>query len=153
MALARRCALGWMTAILSSGSSVDEKTFNEGLGARVRAARLRVSLTQEHLARRAGLTRGSITNIESGAQAPPPYRLALLAEALSVAPADLLPPLVETGPTAGLPEAWADAVQSVMSAADEQASGPLSDLPGGWADAVQSVMSAAEEQGKRDGQS
>ncbi|MFC1404988.1 MULTISPECIES: helix-turn-helix domain-containing protein [Streptacidiphilus] len=132
---------------------MDEKEFNAGIGARVRAARLQAKMTQEQLARRAGLTRGSVTNIESGAQAPPPYRLALLAEAVSVQPADLLPSLAQASPTSGLPAEWANAVRSVMSAADEQSSSPLDDLPDRWVDAVASVMTAAEENGTSHGKS
>ncbi|MFD0309120.1 helix-turn-helix domain-containing protein [Streptomyces sp. NPDC127119] len=101
------------------GSGVDEREFNVGIGQRVRAARARADLTQELLARKAGLTRGSITNIESGAQAPPPYRLARLAAALGVEPADLLPPLDRASPTHGLPTHLADVVASVASAAEE----------------------------------
>ncbi|GAA3797007.1 helix-turn-helix domain-containing protein [Streptomyces phyllanthi] len=97
---------------------MDEKAFNAGIGRRVRDARLQVGLTQEHLARKTGLTRGSITNIESGAQAPPPYRLARIAAALSVEPADLLPSLEPQGHTSDLPADLADAVASVVSAAE-----------------------------------
>lgn len=96
---------------------MDEHDFNMGIGQRVRAARGGAGLTQEALARQSGLTRGSITNIESGAQAPPPYRLALLAAALGVEPAQLLPPLVEAGPTHGLPAHLVDVVEAVASAA------------------------------------
>ncbi|MET8631764.1 helix-turn-helix transcriptional regulator [Streptomyces sp. NPDC004680] len=97
---------------------MDEKAFNAGIGERVRAVRLGAGLTQEYLARKTGLTRGSITNIESGAQAPPPYRLARIAAALSVEPADLMPPLEPLGHTGDLPADLADAVASVVSAAE-----------------------------------
>ncbi|MFG2351504.1 helix-turn-helix domain-containing protein [Streptomyces phaeochromogenes] len=97
---------------------MDERAFNVGIGQRVRAARLRAELTQELLARKTGLTRGSITNIESGVQAPPPYRLARIAAALSVEPADLLPPLEPLGHASDLPSDLADVVASLVSAAD-----------------------------------
>ncbi|MGA5040035.1 helix-turn-helix domain-containing protein [Streptomyces capoamus] len=96
-----------------------ERDFNAEIGRRVRAARVRAKLTQELLARKAGLTRGSITNIESGAQAPPPYRLVRLASALGVEPADLLPGL-QVGQVNGLPDYLADAVASVASQAFER---------------------------------
>ncbi|MGW9205712.1 helix-turn-helix domain-containing protein [Embleya sp. NPDC055664] len=101
------------------GRDVNERAFNAGIGQRVRAARVRTGLTQELLARKTGLTRGSITNIESGVQAPPPYRLARIAAALEVEPAELLPPLVDAGPAHDLPEHLADVVASVVSAAQK----------------------------------
>ncbi|MET9209840.1 helix-turn-helix domain-containing protein [Streptomyces sp. NPDC012438] len=105
-----------------AGSDVDdvERDFNAEIGRRVREARARAKLTQELLARKAGLTRGSITNIESGMQAPPPYRLVRLASALGVKPADLLPGLQETSQVNGLPDYLADAVASVASEAFER---------------------------------
>lgn len=103
-------------------SDVDdvERAFNAEIGRRVRQARTRADLTQELLARKAGLTRGSITNIESGAQAPPPYRLVRLAAALGVEPAHLLPGVEEPGQAQELPGYLADTVASVASAAFER---------------------------------
>ncbi|MFE1037001.1 helix-turn-helix domain-containing protein [Streptomyces sp. NPDC058807] len=97
-----------------------ERAYNMQIGQRVREARARAKLTQELLARKAGLTRGSITNIESGAQSPPPYRLALLASALGVEPADLLPSLREPDHADRLPDYLADTVASLASAAFER---------------------------------
>ncbi|MFD9461156.1 helix-turn-helix domain-containing protein [Streptomyces sp. NPDC060027] len=97
-----------------------ERDFNAEIGRRVRAARVQTKLTQELLARKTGLTRGSITNIESGTQAPPPYRLVRLASALGVKPAELLPGLDEPGHAAELPEYLADTVASLASAADRR---------------------------------
>ncbi|MGI5401492.1 helix-turn-helix domain-containing protein [Streptomyces sp. CA-135486] len=97
---------------------MDERAFNAGVGRRVRAARLQAELTQELLARKAGLTRGSITNIESGVQAPPLYRLVRIAAALHVEPAELLPQLEGAGHASDLPDYLADAVASVASAAE-----------------------------------
>ncbi|MFD6286544.1 helix-turn-helix domain-containing protein [Streptomyces sp. NPDC060205] len=98
-----------------------ERVFNTEIGRRVRAARVQAKLTQELLARKTGLTRGSITNIESGAQAPPPYRLVRLASALGVEPADLLPGLREPGHANELPDYLADTVASLASAVDRRA--------------------------------
>lgn len=116
--------LSWNDSLaVIAGSGVDdvERVFNAEIGRRVRVARVRAELTQELLARKAGLTRGSITNIESGAQAPPPYRLVRLASALGVEPADLLPGLPESGRHGNeLPDYLADTVASVASEAFER---------------------------------
>ncbi|NJP44603.1 helix-turn-helix domain-containing protein [Actinacidiphila epipremni] len=96
---------------------MDEQAFNAAVGRNIRAARQRAELTQELLARQAGLSRGSITNMESGTQAPPPYRLARIAAALHVEPADLLPPLGPGSQVGDLPEHLAAEVASVLSAA------------------------------------
>ncbi|MER6421925.1 helix-turn-helix transcriptional regulator [Streptomyces sp. NPDC001137] len=98
-----------------------ERAFNAEIGRRVRVARVKAKLTQELLARKAGLTRGSITNMESGAQAPPPYRLVRLASALGVKPADLLPTLQEPGHEDELPDYLADTVASWTSAVEQRA--------------------------------
>jgi transcriptional regulator with XRE-family HTH domain len=70
---------------------MQEERFNRELGARIRAAREEARLTQEALAGAVGLSRGSIANIERGDQAPPTYRLALIAQALDVDLPALLP--------------------------------------------------------------
>ncbi|MEX2983963.1 helix-turn-helix domain-containing protein [Streptomyces sp. C36] len=70
-----------------------EREFNEAVSRLIREARMRAGMTQEYVGRRAGLSRGSITNIESGTQTPPLYRLALIAAAVNVDPSDLLPRL------------------------------------------------------------
>jgi transcriptional regulator with XRE-family HTH domain len=70
---------------------MQEERFNRELGARIRAAREQARLTQEVLANAVGLSRGSIANIERGDQAPPTYRLTLIAQALNVDLPVLLP--------------------------------------------------------------
>ncbi|MEU6488563.1 helix-turn-helix transcriptional regulator [Streptomyces sp. NPDC046887] len=72
---------------------MNEQEFNKTVARLIREARTRAGVTQEYVGRQSGLTRGSITNIESGTQTPPLYRLALIAAAVDVDPADLLPPL------------------------------------------------------------
>ncbi|MYY01395.1 MULTISPECIES: helix-turn-helix transcriptional regulator [unclassified Streptomyces] len=72
---------------------MEEREFNETVAQLIREARMRAGVTQEYVGRQAGLTRGSITNIESGTQTPPLYRLALIAAAVNAEPADLLPSL------------------------------------------------------------
>lgn len=68
-----------------------EADFNRELGRRVKVARNRAGITQGELAAAVDLSRGSVANIERGDQAPPPYRLSLIAAALDVDPFELLP--------------------------------------------------------------
>jgi len=67
--------------------------FYREFGQRLRQARERpnVSLTQQDLAERVGLSRTSITNIEKGKQHTSLHMLFKLASALDVSPVDLLP--------------------------------------------------------------
>lgn len=64
--------------------------FYREFGARVRQAR-GDQLTQEALARRVGLSRASVANIERGRQRVPLHMLYLLGQALGVDPASLIP--------------------------------------------------------------
>jgi transcriptional regulator with XRE-family HTH domain len=73
---------------------MDEHQFNQEIGRRIRDARLEAGLTQEQLAARVRMSRGSVANIELGDQAPPPYRLAQIAQALSTEPGDFMPSLL-----------------------------------------------------------
>lgn len=61
------------------------------IGRRIRDARRRASLTQVDLARKAGLARTSITNIEMGNQQPTIHALWRIADAVHTSPGDLLP--------------------------------------------------------------
>lgn len=61
-------------------------------GRLVRQHRRRLQLTQIDLGRRIGLTRTSVTNIESGRQRVLLHQMFLIAEALGVTPTALLPP-------------------------------------------------------------
>ena len=61
------------------------------LGQLVRAFRTRAGLSQQELADKIGLTRTSVTNIEKGRQRIPLHLLFALADALKVAPRQLLP--------------------------------------------------------------
>ena len=60
-------------------------------GRRLRAARTRARLTQDTLAKRVGLSRTSITNIERGNQHVALHHLFELSRAVGVPPAELLP--------------------------------------------------------------
>jgi len=68
-----------------------EAEFYGALGERVRQIRRKRNLSQETLAQHLGLARSSVANLESGRQHPPIYVLTLLAQALDVSEADLLP--------------------------------------------------------------
>jgi transcriptional regulator with XRE-family HTH domain len=61
------------------------------LGGRVRAYREAAGITQQVLADKIGYTRSSVANLEAGRQDISVSRLASLADALKVSPADLLP--------------------------------------------------------------
>jgi transcriptional regulator with XRE-family HTH domain len=99
-----------------------EARFNVGLGDKIRNRRREAGLVQAQLAQMVGLSRGSVTNIEAGTQAPPPYRLALIADALRVGIADLMPTLGEVGKPS-LPPSFADAFARVTAKADMQGAG------------------------------
>ena len=68
-----------------------ERDLYRVVGNRIRQARLDLGLTQEALAEAVSLTRTSITNIEKGRQNLLVHKLISFADALQVAPADLLP--------------------------------------------------------------
>lgn len=61
------------------------------IGRNIRQARDAEDMTQEHLATRIGLTRTSIVNIEQGHQRVPIHTLVVIADALNVSPALLVP--------------------------------------------------------------
>jgi transcriptional regulator with XRE-family HTH domain len=63
------------------------------LAENVKYHRSRLELTQEELARRAGLNRSYLAGIESGRRNTSARTIEKLAGALGVAPADLLTPL------------------------------------------------------------
>lgn len=60
-------------------------------GREIRAARSKAGLTQQEIAERVGLTRTSVTNIERGIQHISLRQLYLLAAAVGLHPAQLLP--------------------------------------------------------------
>jgi transcriptional regulator with XRE-family HTH domain len=68
----------------------DVERFYREFGARVRELR-GTAVTQQELARRVGLSRASIANVERGAQRLPLHMIAVFADALSVSPQELLP--------------------------------------------------------------
>ncbi|MBR7829909.1 helix-turn-helix transcriptional regulator [Actinospica sp. MGRD01-02] len=94
-----------------------ETRFNLEMGSRIRALRGGAGLVQAQLAQMAGVSRASISNIEAGSQAPPPYRLARIAHALNVSVGELIPATTEISPPP-LTSEFADALASVMAQAD-----------------------------------
>ncbi|MFF7655733.1 helix-turn-helix transcriptional regulator [Streptomyces sp. NPDC007983] len=101
---------------------MEEQAFNTAVAGLIREARRRAGVTQAYVGRQAGLSRGSIANIEAGTQAPPLYRLVLIAAALGVQPEDLLPPLRPDG-AAGLPARHAADVAAVWAQAAKMRDG------------------------------
>jgi transcriptional regulator with XRE-family HTH domain len=77
---------------------VDAENFYKKLGQRIREARNHNGFTQQELAAKVDLTRTSVTNIELGRQKLLVHALVEIADALQVAPAQLLPPASEPAP-------------------------------------------------------
>lgn len=67
------------------------RAFYAQLGRRVRDAREAAGVTQEQLANRLGLTRGSVANLEAGRQRISAYHLSLTATTLDVPIGELAP--------------------------------------------------------------
>jgi transcriptional regulator with XRE-family HTH domain len=85
------------------------------LGEVVRTHRERAGLTQGELARRVGMTRTSITNIESGRQKVQLHTLYDIAHAVDVSPQALLP-----SPEAVTPEAIEDRLPEGLSPVERE---------------------------------
>lgn len=66
------------------------EAFYEGFGRRLRQLRRSAGLTQEQLARRLGLNRTTVVNIEGGRQRVAVHQLVELADALGCEPSELL---------------------------------------------------------------
>lgn len=65
--------------------------FYRQIGENIRNGRIRRKLSQDTLAKLVGLTRTSLTNIESGRQHPPLHTFCDIADQLQVTVMDLLP--------------------------------------------------------------
>ncbi|MGH7751080.1 MAG: helix-turn-helix domain-containing protein [Candidatus Dormibacteria bacterium] len=70
---------------------ISAEDVNRRFGAYLLRGRERAGLTQLELARRAGIGRTTVANMELGAQAATIYQLIALASALGVDPGSLLP--------------------------------------------------------------
>ena|ERR1700738_3990094 len=71
--------------------TLHQRTLYRELGSKIRQGRERQGLTQDALAKRVGLSRTSITNIEQGRQTILVHQLVEFARALNVDTAALLP--------------------------------------------------------------
>lgn len=80
----------WLTWWLTRWMDA-EREFVRALGRRIREGRVRAGLTQQDLGDEIGLSRTSITNIESGNQQASVWLLQLISVALDCSPAALLP--------------------------------------------------------------
>ena len=71
--------------------NMEQKMFYTDFGKLLESTRNDVGLTQKNLAKRVGLSRTSITNIEKGRQRIPLHMLYAFADALGVQPDKLMP--------------------------------------------------------------
>jgi len=69
--------------------NMSETEFAAALAVRVRTLRMRHAYSQEELARRAGLARGVVINVENGQRLVRPASVRKLARALAVTPLQL----------------------------------------------------------------
>jgi transcriptional regulator with XRE-family HTH domain len=76
-----------------------EKRLYRLIGERVSSARSSTGLSQNKLAKKLGLSRVSVVNIEKGRQRPPVHVLWKIAEALGVEITDLIPALAQIANT------------------------------------------------------
>lgn len=77
---------------------MDDRALASAFGTRLRAVRNDRGLKQDDVAKAAGLSRTSVVNIEAGRQGVALGTLFRLAEALGVAPAELLPEVADANP-------------------------------------------------------
>ena len=86
----------WLTFTTGSPINIDmaspQGPFYETLGQRLRDARRSAKLTQDDLARAVGISRTSITNIETGRQPLYVHVLMRIAEILGTSATNLMPP-------------------------------------------------------------
>jgi transcriptional regulator with XRE-family HTH domain len=76
-------------------TAVEQTVFYKQIGTNIRKCRARLNLSQNALGKLVGMTRTSLTNIESGRQHPPLHTFCEIAEQLKVDVLELLPkPLI-----------------------------------------------------------
>ncbi len=99
----------------------DSERLYEFVGRTIRQIRAEARLSQTALAKRCGLTRGSIANIELGNQRPTLHTLWTVAEALNVEPRDLVPARDELrAPPASQSEATGKRVSQVVGKSSDK---------------------------------
>lgn len=74
-----------------------QRALYESVGLKIRERRKRLDLSQEDLAGSVGMSRTSITNVETGRQHPPLHQLLEIAEALKIDLRELVPSAEELG--------------------------------------------------------
>jgi transcriptional regulator with XRE-family HTH domain len=77
--------------VLSDRSAAWQRDFLRAMGKRIRLVRVDRELSQEQLARAAGMSRNFVSSVERGAHGVDVVRLACLARALGIEIAALLP--------------------------------------------------------------
>jgi transcriptional regulator with XRE-family HTH domain len=80
-------------------ASLDHELLNKQIGSRIKQRRTKNGMTQVELAKRVGLSRTSIANIEAGQQCPPLPVLYSICHELGVEPNSLLPAYSEVAQT------------------------------------------------------
>ncbi len=113
-------------------SSTHSKLYR-AVGKRVRSNREAARLTQEQLAKKVGVSRTSITNLEAGRQKMALHSLHEIASTLGIELKELIPAEAEL--------AGEDLVTVVVD-------GAASKVPPGIAEAVESLMGTAQEGGE-----
>ena len=80
-------------ALPTSVANQAERAFLKALGKRIRIQRITVELSQEQLARAAGMSRNFVSSIERGVHGADVVRVVRLAAALGVTLNELVPPI------------------------------------------------------------
>lgn len=95
--------------------NMEKELIYEALGERIRRARAVLDMRQTELARRVGLSRTSVTNVELGRQGLAIHQLFEFANALGVEPCELLPAELPThqNPSDDVPPELSDWVASL----------------------------------------
>jgi transcriptional regulator with XRE-family HTH domain len=88
------------------------------VGDKVRSARLTADISQALLAKRVGLTRSSIANLEAGRQRIALHLLVLIAQALNAEVQEILTTLPESGEARAFPELQQHLADSPETAKD-----------------------------------
>jgi transcriptional regulator with XRE-family HTH domain len=89
--------------------------FYEAFGPRLARVRRKCKVSQELLGSRVGLSRTSIVNVEKGRQRVPLHMLVSFADALGVAPSELLPPRATTVVEGSVPKSIEGMDQGVQA--------------------------------------